>query len=122
MQVAHTTISEGRGETLMPEEQKITRYTTAEERENIIGIELDASDVDKFVELVRAGLVEAAADHEGAVQDNFALRAENSIRLSRPVRDENGQVVDLVGRELLEGTIRGRKVYKDPAKAPKVDQ
>jgi hypothetical protein len=103
------------------EEQKITRFTTAEERENIAGIELDSVDVDHFVDLVRKGLVDAAADHEAAVQDNFALRAETSIRLSRPVRNEQGEVVDVVGRGLLEGTIRGRKVYKDPAKAPKVD-
>lgn len=102
-------------------EHDVTRYTTPQERNNIVGIALDPTDVDAFVDLIKKGLVEAAADHETTVQDNFALRAETTVRLSRPVRDENGQVVEHVGRELLEGTIRGRKVYVDPEKAPKVD-
>lgn len=102
-------------------EERLTRFTTDEERENILGIELDAADVDKFVDLVRSGLVEAAADHDTPVQDNFALRAETTIRLSRPVRAGDGRIVDHVGREVLEGTIRAKKVYKDPDKAPVVD-
>lgn len=103
----------------MPE--KITRFTTQEERDNIAGIELDPTDVDHFMDQLRKGLVEAAADHVTAVQGNFALRAETSIRLSRPVRDEDGNVVDHVGRNLLEGTLKARKVFIDPDKAPKVD-
>lgn len=101
--------------------QKITRYTTAEERENIAGIELDPTDVDHYMDQLRKGLIEAAADHNTTVQGNFALRAEVSIRLSRPVRDADGNVVDHVGRNMLEGTVKARKVFIDPEKAPVVE-
>jgi hypothetical protein len=104
----------------MGDAPKITRFTTEEERENIAGIELNQNDVDNFMDLLRKGLVEAAQLHETAVQGNFALRAETSIRLSRAVRDEDNSVTELVGREMTEGTIRARKVFKDPTKAPEV--
>lgn len=100
-------------------EERITRYTTPEERENIAGIELDAADVENFMDLLRKGLVEAASQHDTTVQGNFALRAETSIRLGRAVRDSDGRVAEHVGREMTEGVIRARKVFKDPARAPK---
>lgn len=97
----------------------VTRFTTPDERSNTKNVELEAVDVGYFTELLRKGLIQAAAEHVAAVQDNFALRAEMSIRLSRPVRNEKGEIVELVGREVLEGTIRARKIYIDPDKAPK---
>ena len=101
--------------------QKPSRFLNPAEIDNVRGIELDSSDVDKFMTMLRAGLIEAAADHQHAVQDNFALRADTTIRLSRPVRNADGEVVDHAGESVLEGTIRGRKLYFDDSKAPKVD-
>ncbi|MEU0030838.1 hypothetical protein [Streptomyces sp. NPDC006335] len=99
---------------------KLTRFTTSEERENIVGIDLDPADVDHYMDAVRKGLVEAASAADEAVQDNFGLRAEVSIRLSRPVADGD-DVKEVVGRHTTEGRLRARKVYIDPEKAPKVD-
>ena len=103
----------------MSKNEDITRYTTPEERANTKRIELDEIDMAKFTEMLRKGLIEAAAENVQAVQENFALRAEMSIRLSRAVRNDRGEVTELVGRDLLEGTIRARKVFVDPSKAPK---
>ncbi len=102
----------------MKDKCDITRFTTPEERNNTLGVELEKADIEHFTELLRKGLVEAAAEHVHAVQNNFALRAEMSVRLSRPVRNEQGEVTELVGRNLLEGVIRARKIYIDPDKAP----
>jgi hypothetical protein len=99
----------------------LTRYTTDAERENIVGVNLSDQDVDHFMDLVRKGLVTAASRHDAAVQDDMALSAEVSIRLSRPVRAEGGDVEEVVGREVVEGRLTARKVYADPAKAPVVD-
>ncbi|MDO0917758.1 hypothetical protein QQM39_45365 [Streptomyces sp. DT2A-34] len=99
---------------------KLTRFTTSEERENIVGIDLDPVDVDHYMDIVRKGLVEAASAADAAVQDNFGLRAEVSIRLSRPVA-EGDDVKEVVGRHTATGRIKARKVYIDPEKAPKVD-
>jgi hypothetical protein len=98
--------------------EEVTRFTTPEEREEIAGIELDPADVDHFMDMVRKGLIEAAAQHESAVQKNFALSAETSIRLSRPVRGDNGEVTELVGRHLTAGRVRARKVYKPGGEPP----
>jgi len=106
----------------MSEKCNLTRFTTTEERENTKCIELDTADLEKFMELLRSGMIEAAAEHVAAVQDNFALRAEMTIRLSRPVRDNQGEVTELVGRNMLEGTVRARKVYYDPEKSPEASE
>lgn len=99
----------------------LTRYTTDAERENIVGVNLSDTDVDHFMDQVRKGLVSAAGRHDSAVQDDMALSAEVSIRLSRPVRAEGGAVEEVVGREVVEGRLAARKVYADPSKAPVVD-
>ncbi len=100
---------------------KITRYTTAEEQANIVGVNLSDSDVDHFMDLVRKGLVSAASRHESAVQDDMALSAEVSIRLGRPVRAHDGAIEEVVGRETVEGRLVAHKVYADPALKPVVD-
>jgi hypothetical protein len=102
----------------MKRQTEITRFTTPEERANTAGIELLEEDLDHFMDLLRKGLIEAAAEHVTAVQCNFALSAEMSIRLSRPVRNDKGEVTELVGRNMLEGTIRARKIFVDPQKPP----
>ncbi|WTO32905.1 hypothetical protein OG399_45500 [Streptomyces achromogenes] len=71
--------------------------------------QLDAGDVDEFVNLLRNGLIEAPADHETTQQDNFALRAETSEKLSRPVLNGHGEVVEELGDGLLRGTRRVRQ-------------
>lgn len=103
-----------------PGEPKLTRFTTAEERENIEGIALDDGDVAHFMDLLSKGLVTAAAASDAAVQDDMALTVETSVRISRPVRDGD-QLAEVVGREVVTGRIKARKVYKDPAKKPVVD-
>jgi hypothetical protein len=98
----------------------LTRFTTLEERENIAGIALNPEDVDSFLSELKKGLMDAAQMHDTAVQDNFGLRAETTVRLSRPVRDEDGSIVDHVGIRMATSTIRGEKIFVDPDKAPKV--
>ena len=98
----------------------LTRYTTDEERANIVGVNLDDVGVDHFMDLVRKGLVQAASRHEAAVQDDMALSAEVSIRLSRPVKAASGEIEEVVGRETVEGRITARKVYADESKKPVV--
>ncbi|MFI6686642.1 hypothetical protein [Streptomyces sp. NPDC050485] len=71
---------------------------------------LNSGDVDEFVGMLRKGLIEAPSDHETSDQDNFALRAQTSERLERPVRNESGEVVEMVGSDLLGGMIRTRQV------------
>jgi hypothetical protein len=100
------------------EDEQLTRFTTPEERENIAGIELEPDDIDHFMDLLRKGLIEAAAIHEGAVQENFGLSVETTISLSRPVKGEDGAVVELEGKERVEGRLRARKVFHDPSRAP----
>lgn len=98
----------------------LTRFTTEGERENIAGISLNDEDVDNFLEQMRLGLIDAAQMHDTAVQDNMGLRVETTVRLSRPVRSEDGEVVEHVGRATVEGNVRGAKMFLDPEKAPKV--
>lgn len=100
------------------DEPRLTRLTTQEERENIAGITLDQGTVDYFLDLVNKGLVSAAAAHDDAVQEDMALSAEVTIRLNRPARADNGEVVEVVGRELVTGQLKARKVFKDPDKKP----
>jgi hypothetical protein len=100
---------------------KLTRYTTPEERQNIAGVTLDEADVSHFMDLINKGLITAAAQHDGAVQEDMGLSAEVSVRLGRPVRAADGSVEELVGREVVEGKIKARKVFKDPAQAPAED-
>lgn len=101
-------------------EQELTRFTTPEERANIAGIEIEADDIDHFMDLLRKGLIEAAAQHDAAVQENFGLRVETSIRLSRPVRADDGEVVELKAEEQIAGRLRARKVFHDPDAAPEI--
>ena len=99
----------------------LTRYTTPAEKANIVGVDLDPTDVTHFMDLVSKGLVTAAAKHDDAVQDDMALSAEVSVRLSRPVRNADGEVEEVVGREVVTGHLTARKVYADPALKPVVD-
>ena len=93
--------------------KNVTRYTTPEERKAIERIDLDPSDLDEFMTLLRKGLIEAAAVHEAAVQDNMALRVETTVRLSRPVYNEKtDRVEDLTGTTAVTGEINATKVYK----------
>ncbi|MFE5489043.1 hypothetical protein ACFQ7Z_03640 [Streptomyces virginiae] len=70
---------------------------------------LNAQDVDAFVAQLRNGLIEAPVDHQTTDQDNFALRTTTTERLARPVRNVDGEVVEMVGGDLLGGTVRSRK-------------
>jgi hypothetical protein len=99
---------------------RLTRFTTPEEKSNIAGISLDDTDVSHFMDQLHKGLITAAAMADGAVQDDMALSVEATVRVSRPVRDGE-DIVDLVGREVVDGRVKARKVYVDPEKAPKVD-
>lgn len=98
----------------------LTRYTTDAEKANIVGVNLDENDVTHFMDLVSKGLVTAAAKHDDAVQDDMALSAEVSVRLSRPVRAADGAIEEVVGREVVSGHLTARKVYADPEKKPAV--
>jgi hypothetical protein len=71
--------------------------------------ELNAQDVDTFVAQLRKGLIEAPVDHQTTDQDNFALRTATTERIERPVRNVDGEVVEMVGGDLLGGTVRSRK-------------
>ena len=105
-----------------PQEQAVTRYTTPEERANISGIDLNPDDVAHVMDLVRKGLASAAAMHEGAVQEDMALTAKVAVTLTRGgIADDDGTVGELVGEEEVGGTIRARKQFLDPARAPKTD-
>ena len=100
---------------------KITRYTTEQERDNIAGVVLDPSDVQHFMDLVSKGLITAAGRHDSAVQADMGLSAEVTVRLSRPVVGDNGDLEELVGRETVTGHLKAHKVFIDPDQAPKVD-
>ncbi|GAA2652449.1 hypothetical protein GCM10010425_77640 [Streptomyces spororaveus] len=71
--------------------------------------ELKAQDVDAFVSQLRKGLIEAPVDHQTTDQDNFALRTSTTERIERPMRNVDGQIVEMVGGDLLGGTVRSRK-------------
>ncbi|WP_435058070.1 hypothetical protein [Streptomyces sp. bgisy060] len=104
------------------DEPVTTRYTTPAEKENIAGIELDADDVTHVMSLVDKGLVGAAAMHEGAVQEDMALSAKVTVELTRGgIAGTDGSAEELTGTEEITGTIRARKIFLDPAKAPQVD-
>lgn len=91
----------------------LSRPTTSDEREAIDRIELKDDDLDKFMDLLRKGLIEASAAAEQAVQDNFALRVETSIRVSRPVYDKSDHTIgEVVGRKDVSAKIAAKKVYK----------
>ena len=93
--------------------KNVTRYTTDEEREKIKRIDVNPEDIENVMELLRNGLIEAAGSHDAAVQDNMALSAEFTVRLSRPVynKDEDS-VEELVGKKEVKTTVRAKKVYK----------
>lgn len=93
--------------------KNVSRYTTAEEKNLIKSIELDPKDIDEFIEMFKKGLIEASSGAQQAVQDNFALRIESTIRVSRPVYNEKNDVVeDLVGKADVIGKISAKKNYK----------
>ncbi|BCJ65703.1 hypothetical protein [Polymorphospora rubra] len=100
---------------------RLSRFTTPEERANVSGINLNESDVDQFLEMMKKGLLNSAAVHEAAVQDNFGLRAEVTVRLSRPVNDGTGGIAEVESFAKHGGEIRASKEYIDPAKKPIVD-
>jgi hypothetical protein len=91
----------------------VTRYTTPEERAKVERIDLDPKDIDEFMELLKKGLVEAAGAHDAAVQNNIALSAEVSVRLSRPVYNEKLNLVEeLVGTSTVKSALSASKIYK----------
>jgi len=93
--------------------KNVTRYTSAEEREKIERIELNDEDIHHFMELLKNGLIEAASVHDAAVQDNMALSAEFSVKLSRPVYNEKTDSVEsLSGKSEINSVVRARKVFK----------
>ena len=111
----HNLREAGTDETLPTSLTQLTRYLTEEERAQVERIELDPDDLEQFMRLIKQGLLRAASRHDAAVQDNFALRAETSIRLSRPVLNtETGDVDQLAGEAEISSQIRGKKVYIDP--------
>lgn len=97
--------------------KNVTRYATRTERAQVERIELDPKELDGFMDLLRKGLIEAAAFHDAAVQNCMALNAELSIRLSRPVYNEKtDQVEDLVGSNVVRGALKAKKVMKGSRK------
>lgn len=103
------------------DDDKLSRFTTPEERANISGINLNESDVEAFLEMMRNGLLGGASAHSGAVQDNFALRAEVTVRLSRPVSDTEDSVTELSSVVSHVAKLRASKEYIDPSRAPKAE-
>lgn len=101
--------------------KKHSRFTTQEERANISGINLNESDVDQFLGMMKKGLLNSASVHDAAVQDNFGLRADVTVRLSRPVNDGNGGLSEVESFTMEGGEIRASKQYVDPAKKPVVE-
>jgi hypothetical protein len=96
--------------------RNVTRYSTDEERAAVDRIDISAEDLEEVMKLVRRGLLEAALVHEGAVQENFALRVETSVRLSRPVyNEESDQVEELVSRAEVDTTVNAHKIFNEGA-------
>ncbi|NHU42994.1 hypothetical protein [Rhodococcus sp. A14] len=94
--------------------KNVTRYTTEEERAKVERIELDPDDLDGFMDLLRKGLLEAASTHDAAVQNCMNLTAELSIRLSRPVYNEERDLVEnLEATEIVRGELRAKKIMKE---------
>ncbi len=94
--------------------KNITRRTTDSERAQIERIDLNDDDVDRIVDLFRDGLRETAQFHSAAVQNNFHIRAEVSVRLSRPVQSEDGSRVDeFVSRGTISESIESNKIFKN---------
>lgn len=93
--------------------KNVTRFATEDERQAVERIDLDPRELDNVMEMLRKGLIEAASIHEAAVQDNMALRVETSIRLSRPVyNDESDSVEELVGKAEVQSEVTAKKVRK----------
>jgi hypothetical protein len=76
-------------------------------------IELDSSEIDGLMCLIRKGLVEAAARHDGAEQDLLNFTAELSMRLSRLVNNEEHDVVENDATQVIRGQLNARKVFRD---------
>ncbi|AOJ70005.1 MULTISPECIES: hypothetical protein [Burkholderia] len=94
--------------------ENITRRTTDEERAQIERIDLNDGDIERLVDLFRDGLRETAQFHSAAVQNNFQIRAEVSVRLSRPIQSEDGaRVEEIVSRSTIDETIESKKVFKN---------
>lgn len=94
--------------------KNVTRYMTPDERAKVERIDLNPEDVDQFMELLRNGLVEAASAHDAAVQNNMALTAEVSVRLSRPVYNETEDKVEqLTGSTTVSSNLEAKKVFKE---------
>jgi hypothetical protein len=96
--------------------KNVSRYTTPEEQAQVERIDLDPEDLDRFMDMLRSGLLQAAAVHDTAVQRNFALSAETSIRLSRPVYNAETDLVEQhEGKIEIKARLKAHKVYKqDP--------
>lgn len=101
--------------------ENLSRFTTDAERANISGINLNEADVDQFLTMMKKGLLSAAGVHDAAVQDNFGLRADVTVRLSRPINDGAGGVTEVESFSAETGEIRASKAYIDPAKKPIVE-
>lgn len=93
--------------------ENISRYTTDEEKKEIIGITLDDEDVERLILQFRNSLQHSALAANGAVQDNSTIFAEVSLRLSRNVQSKDGSRIEqLVSRDTVEGEVGFKKEYK----------
>ena len=93
--------------------KNVSRLLPAEEQAAIESIELEAHELDEFMEKLRQGMIQAASASKHAVQDNFALRVETTIKLSRPVyNEETDKVEDLVGKAEVSGEVKARKIQR----------
>lgn len=96
--------------------KNVTRYSTPEERETVERIDLNPAELDRFMGMLRQGLIEAVSVHEAAVQNNMALRVETSVRLSRPVYNATtDRVEELVGEVKVQGELSATKVRRTGA-------
>jgi hypothetical protein len=94
--------------------KNLTRKTTQAERDLIESIEVNAEDLERFMEQFRQGLLTASQGMKHAVQDAPALRADVSIRISRPVLSDSGDFIEnLVDSVDIAGQINANKKYKE---------
>lgn len=99
----------------------LTRYTTEEERANIVGVTVNDQDLQHVLDLVSKGVVQAAQRHEAAVQDDMALSYAVSVELARPVQGDNGQPEIFRSREEITGRLTATKHYADEGRKPVVE-
>ena len=99
----------------------LTRYTTDEERENIVGVTVKDEDLAAVLDLVSKGIIQAAQRHEDAVQDDMALSVAVSIDLSRPVRGESGEPEIFSSDHMVRTRLTAQKHYANEDLKPVVE-